>query len=312
MIRPLLAALVLAALPGLAARAEITRYGAFVHDSALPHVLIFRGEIDRQTLRDFRAALRAHEITLLLLDSPGGRIYPSLALASQINARGLATLIPPDAECASACAFLFVAGTKRQAEGRLGVHRFTSEDDTRDSVSRVEEDTQETVAAIISLLTEQGTAPRFFIRMFETSNSSMYWFSPEELAEEGIVTGDSFAGEIAALERLDAAEAERAAALRPAPPGLPASGAHPAVGPGFDCAQATTGTEALICADGRLATLDLALTKRVERLSQRMTPMAAARLRIEQLTWLARRNTCAEDAACIETSYLERLDELGY
>lgn len=310
MVRLLIAALALAfALSP--ARAEVTRYGAFSHDSAMPHALIFRGEIDRLTLRDFRAALSDHDLTLLVLDSPGGRIFPALTLASRIRTHGLSTLVPPEAECASACAFLFVAGVKRHAAGRLGVHRFTSEDFTRATVANIEDETQETVSRIISLLSGQGTPPVFFVRMFETPNSGMYWFGARELAEEGLNTGDSFDEDLAALARIRLA-AEDARPAPAAPPGLPPPGAPPVVGPGFDCATARTPTDRLICAEGRLAALDLALVKRVERLSRQMTPMSAAKLRFDQLSWMANRNACAVDATCIEAAYVERLEQLGY
>lgn len=290
-------------------RAELTHYGGFVHDTALPHALYFQGEIDRPNLRDFRNAIRAHDITLLILESPGGRIYSALDLAGQIRARGIDTLIPPRAECASACAFLFMAGTRRQAAGQLGVHRFSSDTDGSASVSETEADAQNTVAQIIDIMADHGAGPAFFVRMFETPNSDMYWFTPEELTANGLTTGNDFAAEIAFW---DAGHKAAAVSEIAAPAGLPAPGTVPRVGPGFDCATAGSATESAICADARLAALDLALSRRVERLGPRMTPMAAAALRVEQVTFLSRRNACGDDPACIEALYLERLEQLGY
>lgn len=311
--RRLAACLVGTLLLAVAARADATRYGDFRHDSAMPHVLMFRGDIGRSTLRDFREATKAHQITLLLLDSPGGRINASLDLARMIRARQIATAIPDGAECASACAFLFVAGARRQAEGRLGVHQFTSEDESRRSVARTEAETQATVARIVTLLTDLGAGPDFFMAMFRTPNSGMHWFSPAELNDKNLVTGDDFAPELAAWRAMRALETTDPVASVPAPPpGLPPAGAPPVIGPGFDCAASDEPAERLICADARLAALDFALSGRVDRLARRMGALDAVRFRLEQLGWTATRNACAADHACIEAAYIDRLDTLGY
>lgn len=307
---PLFAAAFLVATP---AAAELARNGDFSHDPALPHVLVFRGEIDRETITDFRAATAGRAITLVFLDSPGGRIHASLDLAARFRATGLDTLVPAGSECASACAFVFLAGVRRQAEGKLGVHRFTSEDRRRASVARIEEDTQETVAEIIAGMSALGAPPIFLQRMFETANSGMYWFGADELRDTGMVTGEDFGTDQAAWEGLRLAEEESARAAAAPPAGLPPSGQPAVIGPGFDCATVTgQATEEAICADARLSTLDRALSKRIERLGRRMATFDALRLKAEGLVWLQKRNACGGQADCIETVYLERLEELGY
>lgn len=311
----------IAAIVAVTATAETSRYGGFRHDDALPHILSYRGEIDRTTLRHFRQAMRNHNPTILLLDSPGGRIYAALALARQIRENDLATVIPPGAECASACAFLFAAGTRRQAEGRLGVHRFSSELKRLEDMSETEGETQQVVARIIDTLADHGVTPNVLVRMFETSHDDMYWFSPSELKREKLITDDRFQDDLekwAALNPLDwrGPDAQLPAEAIPRKErddlsGLPEIG-PPQIGPGFDCTLSDSPTETLICRNARLAALDLALAKRLDRLASRMEISDAIRLRFDQMVWTTKRNDCETDTACLQDIYFERLDRLGY
>ncbi len=307
----------LAAALGGAAQAETASHGIFHYSDTLPEVLLLRGEITRESLRDFGDAMRAHPATVLFLDSPGGRIGQSVDLARMIRARDLTTLVPPGAECASACAFLLLAGNRRSVSGRLGVHQFSSDDEGRGAIAAIEAETQTVVAQIVVLLAEIGASPKVHIRMFETSNSDMYWFEPAEMLAEGIVTEAASAPDLALWAKALPIFGESPYASSPATPPdavalLPARGSAPVAGPGFDCAVAATATERAICADARLALLDLALTARVDRLAETFGPVDAAQFRLEQFTWAAGRNACESAVDCIETAYIKRLDEIGY
>ena len=88
--------------------------------------------------------------------------------------------------------------------------------------------------------------------------------------------------------------------------GAPASAAGPgAPGPSFSCAARLNATEALVCRDGELSAYDRA--------------MAAARARTwrssgygwqGQRDWLARRNACGADRACILDLYRRWIEGL--
>ncbi|SOD55366.1 lysozyme inhibitor LprI family protein [Pseudoxanthomonas wuyuanensis] len=87
--------------------------------------------------------------------------------------------------------------------------------------------------------------------------------------------------------------------------GLPAL----ALAAGFDCGKARTATERAICADAATGALDAALAARWrEALARSRYP---AELKTDQLQWLAERNQCRDDAACLRRSYTRRLAELA-
>ena len=72
----------------------------------------------------------------------------------------------------------------------------------------------------------------------------------------------------------------------------------------FDCAKAGTKVEKLICSTPSLSKLDSDLAD-LYKDALRKEPAT----RQEQVSWIKDRNKCA-DAACLETSYKERMDEL--
>src|SRR5258708_8081724 len=76
----------------------------------------------------------------------------------------------------------------------------------------------------------------------------------------------------------------------------------------FDCSQASTRVERLICASADLSRLDDVLAEAYKDARGRSSN--AARLGREQRQWLVRRDACGEDVACIRTAYEARLKAL--
>ena len=106
------------------ALAESKSFGPFSVDPGQPEVVKLEGAISPNSALDFRRALNAAPgAKLVVLDSPGGSVSMALLIADDIFQRKLSTLIPADAACYSACAYLFLAGTERALEGKLGVHQ---------------------------------------------------------------------------------------------------------------------------------------------------------------------------------------------
>ena len=96
---------------------------------------------------------------------------------------------------------------------------------------------------------------------------------------------------------------------------LPAAGllaalgaAPPAAAQSFDCARAGTEVERTICAEPRLARLDLVLADAYAQARARAGD-GAERLAADQRVWLLRRDRCA-DADCIARAYRERIASL--
>ncbi|MGS4946640.1 peptidoglycan-binding protein [Meridianimarinicoccus sp. RP-17] len=92
----------------------------------------------------------------------------------------------------------------------------------------------------------------------------------------------------------------------PAAPVLaaPAAGTGADTGPSFDCALALSDAERAICADPRLGTLDRQLAAAWAAASAAGTPAE------EQRAWLAERNACGTDAACLAATMQARLGAL--
>ena len=103
-------------------------------------------------------------------------------MAGIIFDKELRTYIPRGGTCASACAYLFFAGTERLADGELGVHQaYSSNFKEKKSVGQTQYVTQFTVSEIIGFLNEFGTPAFVYERMFQ--DIDMYFFDPLELME---------------------------------------------------------------------------------------------------------------------------------
>lgn len=83
------------------------------------------GEITEATIAQFDASiLKDPNIDTVVLDSPGGVVIASRDLAMRIRRLHLTTIVPANAECASACFMVFAAGERRIAgpSARIGIH----------------------------------------------------------------------------------------------------------------------------------------------------------------------------------------------
>ncbi|BBE71998.1 PAN domain-containing protein [Oharaeibacter diazotrophicus] len=157
--------------------ADGKQFGPFQVDTLRADVIALDGLITGNAALDFRRALMAApQAKLVVLNSPGGSVSMALLIADDIHVRGLATLIPPGSQCYSACAYLFLAGRERVAEGRLGVHQISADEPDLESA-------QIAISDIIDLLNTFDTPIEVLTVMFRTPSTSMHVFTPEEMAE---------------------------------------------------------------------------------------------------------------------------------
>ena len=92
-----------------------------------------------------------------------------------------------------------------------------------------------------------------------------------------------------------------------------AARAEPAGGASFDCRKAAAEAEKTVCADPKLAQLDRNLAnlwKSYLSAFEDEHQMLKA-LRGEQSAWLARRNACKSDGACVAAAYAKRYELLS-
>lgn len=87
-------------------------------------VILIEGEINPGDEAKFRSLAMKHDRAVVFLDSPGGRIVPSMEIGKAIRLKEFATAVLPRTTCASACALIWVAGSERFAypSSRIGFH----------------------------------------------------------------------------------------------------------------------------------------------------------------------------------------------
>ncbi len=90
-----------------------------------------------------------------------------------------------------------------------------------------------------------------------------------------------------------------------------------AAGPSFSCGGSLSPTEKAICADDGLAAQDVALTAAYQKALAALEPQSANSLdetriglTVTQRAWVAHRNACGADKACIGKAYRIRIGEL--
>ncbi|MGR3759246.1 hypothetical protein ACUXV3_03840 [Roseobacteraceae bacterium NS-SX3] len=84
-------------------------------------LVLFRKDLDNQIRR--RASIDDKSIpkfNALCLSSPGGSMEEALKLIREVMTFGFVTVVPENAECFSACAFVFLAGDLAFSGGELG------------------------------------------------------------------------------------------------------------------------------------------------------------------------------------------------
>jgi hypothetical protein len=155
-------------------------FGPFTVDDTKPDVITLNGEIDVNAGLNFRRALQAAPgAKLITLNSLGGNVQMGLLIADDIHQRKLATYIPSDSKCFSACAFVFLAGAERKVDGALGVHQISS--GSSDLVGA-----QLAISDIIEVLNRFGTPMDVMHVMFKTPPDDMHVFSQDEIGRYGL------------------------------------------------------------------------------------------------------------------------------
>ena len=118
-------------------------------------------------------------VTAVALDSPGGVLGAAAAIAGQIHAHGITTVVENGAICASACVLLFAAGQARVAgpTAMIGVHGAADEHGTQTAPALV------ATAAIAQRYAEYGVPLSVIRRMATTQPGVIAWLTAAEVEE---------------------------------------------------------------------------------------------------------------------------------
>ena len=149
------------------------------------------GAISQRTPDDFIAFLRAidgagykpHSVTF---HSPGGSMVGGITLGRLIRHLGLDTHVGKSSQCSSACMLAFIGGRSRKVthDGRIGNHQIENRYSDVDSVEAI----QDTIGYLSRYHQEMQVSPLAVVAAMNRRSYEIYWYSPEERREWGIVT----------------------------------------------------------------------------------------------------------------------------
>lgn len=132
--------------------------------------------------RQVREQLDAHRgISVVRLESGGGRGLEATRMRELITARGLSTRV--STHCESACTIIFMAGKSRELTkaGKLGFHA-----PWKDGISLV--DPQQSMRKDREALMASGIDTAFLDKAFSTPSQEMWYPSIDELVQARVVT----------------------------------------------------------------------------------------------------------------------------
>lgn len=169
------------AMAATAARAEIT--AGTVDDPALGpgFAAQLSGEItarEVQALADAQSLAEGNNLRMLMLNSPGGDVQSALSIGRMVRALGMTVIVPPGAECLSACVFILAAGVDRIPKGRVGIHRpyflVPPGRNIREALRQIEQDSRDYLA-------EMNVPTRLAEDMFSIDPREMEILNDEQL-----------------------------------------------------------------------------------------------------------------------------------
>jgi hypothetical protein len=174
------------------------------------------GKITADTPRAFRAYVKDKHMDgdKVLFHSPGGSLIGGLELARAIRELGLGTYVGTIEEgtprefknngvCASACAYAFMGGVRRDVEegNRLGLHQFYSSSpvaeqdavkDIRSSVDSAISTAQVITGLIAGYLVEMGVDARLLQLANASGPQGMTFLDEAAMTEFGVLTKSGF------------------------------------------------------------------------------------------------------------------------
>lgn len=87
-------------------------------------IILIEGEIKAGDDNTFRVLSLKYPSAIVALDSEGGALIPAIEIGKMIRLQGYPTIVASGSVCTSACALMWVAGSKKylSANGRVGFH----------------------------------------------------------------------------------------------------------------------------------------------------------------------------------------------
>lgn len=145
--------------------------------------IVITGRISPGDDKRFRRLARGLDEAIVLLDSPGGDGIASLAIGLEVRARGFSTGVLPGADCASGCALIWLAGTRRFAHdtSAIGFHAASAPDEN----GRLRQ-SAEGNALVMEYLTGLGYSRATARQLISAPPTGMFWLSQRTARDLGI------------------------------------------------------------------------------------------------------------------------------
>ncbi len=123
------------------------------------------------------------DVTGIILDSPGGRLYESRELAKLILTNGLDAYSLTG--CYSACATAFIAGKQRYLAlgANLAFHQYRSPYNNLGSFAEIKKEQEKD----LRIFRQQGVKKEFLDKLFATTSDDLWYPTTDELIEAKVV-----------------------------------------------------------------------------------------------------------------------------
>ncbi len=203
-----LAAVLFIAVVGAARAADITTARMNGLDVIAIDGVIAAGDAEQFERVTQNVGQMFNQPAIVLFNSPGGAIFPALSIGEAIRAKGYATGVVNGAQCASACALMWLAGTKRLLgnSAKVGFHAaYVIADDNAQESGQAN-------ALVGAYLSKLGLSYRAIAYVTASGPGQMSWLHPDQAQQAGI--------QLEVLPDPQSAPSETATA---APAALPAS-----------------------------------------------------------------------------------------
>tara|TARA_R110002020_G_scaffold239934_8_gene452522 strand:+ start:4900 stop:5604 length:705 start_codon:yes stop_codon:yes gene_type:complete len=125
-----------------------------------------------------------------VIESPGGSVADALEIGRALRRLGIATRLPDEGVCLSACPYMFVGGVDRTVgtDARLGVHQHSFGESTMLPAFLATQDIQSGQAKVLAHLDDMGIDLRIMGPALATPANEIYILTTTELADWNVVT----------------------------------------------------------------------------------------------------------------------------
>jgi hypothetical protein len=149
--------------------------------------IAMQGEIRMGDFERFEAQVKAanqrgKRVSGIRLDSPGGNLAAAIELAAGIEHAQMATIVPANAKCVSACFYVWMVAKEKWVSwtATMGVHANTQVSDGQESA-----ETEQTTVVMARIAKKYGAPASVLGKITSAHGDELEWLSPYEVTAMG-------------------------------------------------------------------------------------------------------------------------------